>query len=84
MFDQEEFETNARTYLRFMRHGEEPHLDSPWEVMQDTITRDPESAWAIIRTMVDIAEDDFDLALVGTGPLEELAREIRGLLRVSN
>lgn len=49
----------------------DPSVDA-WEMMQGIVAAKPERAWEIIRAAVRVAEDDVDLALIGSGLLEDL------------
>lgn len=60
----------AEAYLLFSRRGDEPHLGSPWETVQDELDRDPERAWRLLLWAIALARDPFDIAIIGTGPLE--------------
>jgi hypothetical protein len=60
----------AKEYLRFIVSSEQPHLGSRWEVVQDTLDRNPEEAWRIIVWAIALAKADDELSFIGTGPLE--------------
>jgi hypothetical protein len=60
----------AKEYLRFITSSEQPHLGSPWEVVQDALDRNPEEAWRIIVWAIALAKADDERSFIGTGPLE--------------
>lgn len=46
-----------------------------WELVQETIQRDPSEALEIVVALVETASNEADLDYVGAGPLEDLVRE---------
>ena len=53
------------------RESSDP-LFSAWDQVSDLVYRDPEAAWLLVLELVAAAPNDFVLANVSAGPLENL------------
>lgn len=66
-----EIESLARDYLTEVVRGEGGKTD-PFDRLVRLTDRDTESAWQVMRRLVDLAASDVELAIIGAGPLETI------------
>lgn len=64
----------AERWLRYYVENNDEYM-SAREELETLVYSDPESAWRIIRELVDKAPDEKTLSSVGAGPLEALLIE---------
>ena len=53
------------------RKGTDPLFEA-WEMVDELIRSDPEGGWALTLELIEAAPDDYVLANVAAGPLEDL------------
>ena len=46
-----------------------------WERVADLVLHDSEQAWSVVLSLVNLASNDWHLANIAAGPLEELLRQ---------
>jgi len=61
------------------RKGTDP-LFAAWEQVDEVVRRDPEAGWILALALVEAAPDDWVLANVAAGPLEDLLNKFSDVL----
>ncbi|MEQ1644265.1 MAG: DUF6869 domain-containing protein [Pyrinomonadaceae bacterium] len=70
---------NWITYYLNRRKGFD-NPSSAWEKVDEVIRRDRDKGWELVLELIDAAPDDFILATIAAGPLEDLLNDSPAVL----
>jgi len=67
----------VENWIAYYQNGKKRSDDqfSAWKLVEESIRRDPDTGLGLVLELIDAAPDDFILATIAAGPLEDLLND---------